>query len=100
MQRIEQEMKVVELMIRLYCRRKEGNGTLCPACKELLDYAHARLDHCPFGNRKKTCRKCIIHCYKPAMRERMRAVMRYAGPRMLLHHPLAALRHLWQEFAG
>jgi hypothetical protein len=32
------------------------------------------------------------------MRERMRQVMRYAGPRMLWFHPVAALRHLWQEY--
>lgn len=32
------------------------------------------------------------------MKERMREVMRYAGPRMLLYHPVAALRHLWQEY--
>ena len=28
------------------------------------------------------------------MRARIREVMRYAGPRMLLSHPLMALRHL------
>ena len=28
------------------------------------------------------------------MRERMRAVMRYAGPRMLFYHPLDAIVHL------
>jgi len=28
------------------------------------------------------------------MRERIRAVMRYAGPRMLWRHPLLALLHL------
>jgi hypothetical protein len=28
------------------------------------------------------------------MREQVKVVMRYAGPRMLLHHPLLALRHL------
>ena len=27
-------------------------------------------------------------------RERIRAIMRYAGPRMMLHHPVAAVRHL------
>ena len=32
------------------------------------------------------------------MKERMREVMRYAGPRMLLYHPVAALCHLWQEY--
>lgn len=95
--RIEQEKAVVERMIRLYCRKREGNRALCPACEELLRYAHARLSRCPFGARKKTCRLCAVHCYKPVMRERMREVMRFAGPRMLFHHPLSALRHLWQE---
>jgi hypothetical protein len=27
------------------------------------------------------------------MRERVREVMRFAGPRMLLHHPILAIRH-------
>lgn len=96
--RIETEKRTVETMIRLYCRHKEGNRTLCPACRELLDYAFARLSHCPFGERKGTCRLCKIHCYKPEMRQRMQAVMRYAGPRMLLYHPWAALRHLRMEW--
>ena len=47
--RITQEKRTVEIMIRLYCRKKEKNATLCPECEELLRYAHARLDHCPFG---------------------------------------------------
>lgn len=96
--RIEQEKQTAEQMIRLYCRRKEGNKTLCPRCRELLEYAHARLSRCPFGQEKPTCRLCTVHCYKPEMKERMRAVMRYAGPRMLLYHPIAAIRHLWKEY--
>ena len=97
MSRIEEEKKVVELMIRLYCRYKEGNAELCKSCQKLLEYAHARLSKCPFGNAKSTCRKCSIHCYKPDMRNHMREVMRFAGPRMMLHHPYYALKHLWQE---
>lgn len=85
--RIEQEKQTVERMIRLYCRKKEGNKQLCPRCEKLLEYAHARLSRCPFGEKKSTCRQCTIHCYKPEMKERMREVMRYAGPRMLLYHP-------------
>ena len=95
---IEREKKTVELMIRLYCRKKEKNTVLCADCEELLRYAHARLDHCPFGEKKGACKECTVHCYKPAMKERMREVMRYAGPRMLLYHPAAALRHLWKEY--
>lgn len=97
MSRIAHEKKTVEQMIRLYCRLKEGNRTLCPDCQALLVYAHKRLDYCKFGERKSTCRKCPVHCYKPDMRTRMQEVMRFAGPRMMLYHPLEALRHLWQE---
>lgn len=97
--RIEREKQTVEQMIRLYCRHKEGHRELCPTCRELLTYAHTRLSRCHFGEEKPTCRLCPIHCYKPEMKERMRLVMRYTGPRMLLYHPMAALRHLWQEYA-
>ena len=40
-QRITHEKRTVELMIRLYCRKKEKNTALCPDCEELLRYAHA-----------------------------------------------------------
>ncbi|WP_073347964.1 nitrous oxide-stimulated promoter family protein [Bacteroides congonensis] len=93
-QRIAHEKKVVELMIRIYCRKKEKNAVFCPDCEELLHYAHTRLDRCPFGEKKSSCKKCTVHCYKPAMRERMRAIMRFSGPRMLLYAPWEAIRHL------
>ena len=95
--RIQEEKAVVEQMIRLYCRRKEGNARLCPQCEELLFYAHSRLEHCRFGADKPTCQQCPVHCYRPQMRERVRTVMRWAGPRMILYHPIAALRHLIRE---
>lgn len=65
-----------------------------PTVEELLRYAHARLDHCPFGEKKSACKECTVHCYKPVMRERMRQVMRFSGPRMLLYAPWQAIRHL------
>lgn len=96
--RIRQEQQVVELMIRLYCRHHEGHDALCPACTELLEYARRRLEHCRWGIRKPTCRQCPHHCYAPQQRERMRQIMRWAGPRMLLYHPLAAIRHMFREW--
>lgn len=75
--RITREKKIVELMIRLYCKRKERNRELCPACQDLLKYAHARLEHCPFGEKKSTCRLCTVHCYKPEMRQRMQRYIEY-----------------------
>ena len=79
------EKLLVSEMIALYCRKqhKTPKGQLCPACQELQDYALARIDKCPFMETKTFCSACKVHCYKPAMREQIRAVMRWAGPRML-----------------
>ena len=93
--RMDREAYTVEAMIRLYCRAEHGSkGPLCSECKELWEYAQMRLDKCPYQENKTTCAKCPVHCYNPAMREKVRAVMRYAGPRMLYRHPVMALLHL------
>jgi hypothetical protein len=93
--RVGREVRTVEAMVRLYCRDHHQRGeALCTECTDLLHYARARLDRCPYQERKPTCVKCPVHCYRPAMRERIRVVMRYAGPRMLLHRPGLALLHL------
>lgn len=93
----EREKRMVSEMIALYCRDKHGHSRkdgLCPACAELDAYARMRSDRCPFMETKTFCSNCKVHCYKPEMRERIREVMRYAGPRMLLHHPVPAIRHM------
>lgn len=99
MGRIDAEKRTVERMIRMYCRRKEGNGDeLCDVCRDLMAYCMGRLDGCPHGETKPTCRRCTIHCYRADRREKIREVMRYAGPRMIFHYPVDALRHLFREF--
>jgi hypothetical protein len=92
--RLAREKKTVTAMLRIYCRgHHDSDGELCPDCVGLYEYAMCRLDRCPFGSEKPTCANCPIHCYKPAMRERIRQVMRYAGPRMLLRRPILAVLH-------
>ena len=44
------------------------------------------------------CGKCLVHCYQPQMREKVKGVMRYSGPRMLLHHPVLAMHHAVDGF--
>lgn len=80
-------------MIRLYCKRKEGNSTLCPECEQLIEYAKKRLTHCRYGENKKACRRCLTHCYNPDMRQRIREVMRYSGPRMIFFAPGEFFKH-------
>lgn len=95
--RIDQEKETIEIMVRIYCKwNNEGDG-ICSACHELLEYAHDRLDRCPFGENKTSCRKCPIHCYNPQMKRRIQEVMRFAGPRMFIYYPIRAIRHLLAE---
>ena len=98
--RISLEKKSLRYMIEIFCRANHESEGLCPDCSGLLDYASERLDRCPFGEEKTSCLKCVVHCYNDEMRERVRAVMRYSGPRMLLHHPLLALRHMMSGLKG
>jgi predicted amidophosphoribosyltransferase len=96
--RLVRERRTVESMIEIYCRgrHRQAKG-LCAECEQLLAYATQRIDKCRFGENKPTCAKCAIHCYKPEMREKVRDVMRYAGPRMLWTHPILSLIHYIDE---
>ncbi|MFW6198276.1 MAG: nitrous oxide-stimulated promoter family protein [Acidobacteriota bacterium] len=92
--RIRRERKTISTMIEMYCRdRHHRDSGPCPECEALNAYAMQRVDKCPYGSAKPTCANCPIHCYKPDMRERVRRVMRYAGPRMLRRHPVLAVLH-------
>lgn len=90
--RLAREWQTIRAMIQIYCR-DHHRGNLCKECQSLLDYAGLRLDRCQFGAEKPTCAKCPVHCYQKTRREQVRVVMRYAGPRMLLEHPILSLRH-------
>ena len=92
----EREKTLVTQMIALYCsgNHKTKKGQLCPECAALSEYARQRSDKCPFMETKTFCSNCKVHCYKPEMREKIRAVMRYSGPRMMFHHPVTAICHV------
>jgi hypothetical protein len=95
MNRIERERRTIGCMIRLYCKCRHGaSGGLCGACEELLEYGCQRLLKCRYGHDKPTCANCSTHCYKPEMREGIRNVMRFSGPRMILRHPILAWMHI------
>lgn len=92
------EFKTVSAMVHIYCRdHHKSTSGLCDECQDLLSYAETKLDRCPYGQNKPTCNKCPIHCYKPEQKQQMKLVMRYAGPRMLIPHPLLSIRHLLHE---
>lgn len=92
--RMKRENKTIEAMVHIYCKgRHNSKIKLCAECEEFLKYAQNRLSKCQFQEKKPACVRCTIHCYKLNMREKARLVMRYAGPRMLYHHPILTIFH-------
>jgi Nitrous oxide-stimulated promoter len=112
--RVRREKRTITVMIGMYCRAhhldpgshreesdSEGSSShsnagsdLCEECVSLHEYALLRIDKCRFGDDKPTCAQCTVHCFRSEMREQIRTVMRYSGPRMTLSHPYLAMRHL------
>ena len=91
----EKEKEMVSQMIAIYCRKKHKTKQgLCSECAALDEYARQRSDKCPFMETKTFCSNCKVHCYKPQMREKIREVMRFSGPRMIFRQPCAVIQHI------
>lgn len=98
--RLGLEFKTIQKMVHIYCRafhQQKVKTTTCETCLEFIRYANEKLDRCPYGQDKPTCNKCPIHCYKQQPRQQAQNIMRYAGPRMLIKHPILAIKHLFAE---
>ena len=91
---LKREANLLSAMVHDYCRRHHGGESLCEDCKTFLTYALTRLACCPFGQKKPTCLKCKIHCYRAQEKETARVIMREEGPRMLLKHLILTAEHL------
>jgi hypothetical protein len=98
---LARELATIRAMVGIYCRDLHAtDASLCPDCTDLMRYAMRRLDRCVFGDEKPTCARCAVHCYNETMRERVRVVMRHAGPRMMWRHPLLAIAHALDKRRG
>ena len=92
--KLKREHQSLVRMTAIYCKGQHNHSDgLCDNCTDLMDYSADRLAKCPYGQAKPNCNKCPIYCYKKPSREFVRRIMRYSGPRMLIHHPIDALRH-------
>jgi hypothetical protein len=91
---IIREQKTVEAMIRIYCISIHHQKELCEKCSKLMEYSKIRIEKCRFGNEKPACNACTVYCYAREMRENIREVMRFSGPKMVYKHPVMALLHV------
>ncbi len=97
--RLRRELITVKNMIRIYCNGNHNSKSLCINCKNLEVYATQRLTKCPFSINKPVCEDCTIHCYNKFYRDEIKKVMRYSGPRLILHHPIYLIRHYIDKYS-
>jgi len=85
--RIERDERIVKLMIQKYCVNFHNSDILCSECADLLNYSVKHLLECPFGEDKPVCSQCTIYCYSKSYKNKIKQVMRFAGPKMIYEHP-------------
>lgn len=67
---------------------------LCPDCYSLCKEVTAHTSRCPHMAYKSFCHYCPRPCYRKERLEAVKPVMKYSGPRLILRHPILAIRHL------
>ncbi len=88
----EKEKQIINLMISLYCKKNCNQDDLCTDCLELLNYANKRIDNC--SKNKTFCSVCPSPCYQKEKRDKIKAVMKFSGPKMIFYHPIIAIKHI------
>jgi Nitrous oxide-stimulated promoter len=99
MSRLAIDERILSKMITYYCQKIHRGRNLCDDCDKLLKYSIGRLDLCKFGNDKPVCSACKVHCYRKNEREKIRQVMRFAGPRMIFINPYIAIIHFSHKYS-
>jgi len=95
---IDIEKITVTKMIDLYCLHNHENIETCDECRALKSYSSNKLDKCIYRNNKPACRKCPVHCYAPNQRDKIKEIMRFSGPRLILTNPILSLIHVLKMF--
>ncbi len=99
--RRERKHEIAEKMIITYCKGNhdgQAETGLCAQCKDLCEYSKFRTSKCPHIEKTLFCVNCPTPCYKPDMKEAMRVMMKYSGPRFFLRHPIIVLDHVFYDF--
>ena len=95
---LEKDRATVEAIGRIYCKRyhreasKDVSG-LCESCRRAVDLTVDRAQACP-NNHEENCEDCAIKCQRGDDQKRIKEIMRYSAPRMLVRHPLMTIEYL------
>ena len=99
MNRLEREKFTLKKMVGIFCHAHHETkpNDLCAECSDLVSYSFDRIEKCPFGKNKPDCQSCLIHCYHKDKTEKIKRVMRFAGPRMAYKFPILAILHFYDK---
>lgn len=88
------------LMLNIYCKKNHNSKTLCDDCSSLLEYTQNKIKNCPYLPDKPACNKCKTRCFKSdaEMRIKIRKVMSFSGPKMILYHPLVTFKYAVEKY--
>ena len=111
--RVRKDTKTLADFIGIYCRANHADRertpaqteaaslgvygrkapALCAECAAHLEYGEKRRAFCP-KDPKPFCAHCDVHCYRTSEAEWQRQMMRYSGPRSMLHgHAIDGVKH-------
>lgn len=96
------EKLTIRTMIQIYCRgHRHSPSGICSECGRLLRYALDQIDRCPYDrSRKPACGLCRTNCFSAEMHNGFHTIMRYAGPRMMMRHPILSMAHFFDAVRG
>ena len=91
----KREKNTIRLMIGIYCRgHHHAKKEVCGTCMVMLHHAMACIDRCPYQKENKpVCGLCPTQCFDADKLRQFKHVMSYAGPRMLMAHPILSMLH-------
>ena len=92
---VPKEKENIRKTFGLYCNANHGttDNKLCPKCTALLTTVMLKIQRCPYGISKPICDACETPCFGEVPTKEFRNIMKSGQKKMLLSHPLMAVRH-------
>lgn len=92
---VPKERENIRKTFGVYCNanHETTDGKLCPKCTALLTTVMLKIQRCPYGIGKPICDRCETPCFGEKPTNEFREIMKSGQKKMLLSHPLMAVRH-------
>jgi hypothetical protein len=79
--------------LQAYVNRSGWKVGLCPECFALVKESVRHTNRCRHLAYKTFCHHCPTPCYALSVREKIRPIMRYSGPRLVMKHPVLGFQY-------